>query len=56
MQQRKMMYAQRSQQYEIKWADGKVTRENLVATLYPRVLFTFSDIVVFVSKELRYIL
>jgi len=43
-----------SQQDEIKWADGNVTREKLIATLYPRVLFTFSDIVVFVSKELRY--
>ena len=49
-----MLYAQRLQQNEIKWADGKATREKLVATLYPRVLFTFSDIVVFVSKELRY--
>ena len=53
MQQLTMLYAQRSQQDEIEWADRNVTREKLVATLYPRVLFTLSDIVVFVSKELR---
>jgi len=51
---RTMLHAERTQQAKILWANGNVTREKLVATLYPRVLFTFSDIVVFVSKELRY--
>jgi energy-coupling factor transporter ATP-binding protein EcfA2 len=45
--------AQHAEKFEISWAD-KTSREKLVSTLYPRSLFTFSDVVVFVSKEHRY--
>jgi hypothetical protein len=46
--------AQHAEKFEISWADNKTSREKLVSTLYPRILFTFSDVVVFVSKEHRY--
>ena len=41
---------------EITWADSKVkrSREYAVTHLYPRLLYTFSDIVVFVLKNPRY--
>lgn len=41
-----------SSQREICWASPeKSSRQFLVTNLYPRVLYTFSDVVVFVLKE-----
>ena len=42
---------------EIKWADTNVkrSREYAVTNLYPRLLYTFSDVVVFVLKNPRYV-
>lgn len=41
---------------EINWADSQHTRsrEFAVTNLYPRLLYTFSDVVVFVLKNPRY--
>jgi hypothetical protein len=41
---------------DITWVDAKDkdrSREWVVEKLYPRVLFTFSDVVVFVSRNFR---
>lgn len=45
-----------STEREILWADTpeKQTREFAVTQLYPRLLYTFSDVVVFVLKNPRY--
>lgn len=41
---------------ELTWADSQSTRsrEFAVANLYPRLLYTFSDVIVFVLKNPRY--
>jgi len=43
--------------HKLNWADGKERskREYAVLHLYPRLLYTFSDVVVFVSKNARYV-
>ncbi len=55
--ERKAMRAQHTSEREILWADkpAKQSREFAVTNLYPRLLFTFSDVVVFVLKEARYV-
>ena len=47
-----------SSERELAWADTamKQTREFAVANLYPRLLYTFSDVIVFVVKNPRYVL
>ncbi|KAK6535567.1 hypothetical protein TWF694_002021 [Orbilia ellipsospora] len=42
-----------SSERELKWANSDMTRrrEFVVSELYPRILYTFSDVVVFVIKE-----
>lgn len=42
---------------ELHWADGPRTRsrEFAVTNLYPRVLYTFSDVIVFVLRNPRYV-
>jgi len=42
---------------ELEWADKpeKRTREFVVRQLYPRILYTFSDVVLFVLRNARYI-
>jgi hypothetical protein len=38
----------------IKWAEGvQISRAWMVKTFYPRILFTFSDVVLYVSKNFR---
>lgn len=46
---------QHTSERELLWADkpNKQSREFAVAHLYPRLLFTFSDVVVFVLREAR---
>lgn len=46
-----------SSEREITWAttSEKQTREFAVTQLYPRLLYTFSDVVVFVLKNPRYV-
>lgn len=43
------------QRNEIQWAKSShtQTREYAVTTLFPRILYTFSDVVVFVLREVR---
>lgn len=43
---------------EINWADGPRarSREFAVTNLYPRVLYTFSDVIVFVLRNPRYVI
>ena len=45
------MHDAQNDEVEIKWAGEATTREGIVEKLYPRILFTFSDTVVFVSTE-----
>jgi hypothetical protein len=46
---------QHTSEREITWADNTVkrSREFAVTHLYPRLLYTFSDVIVFVLKEPR---
>ncbi|KAK6342107.1 hypothetical protein TWF730_001585 [Orbilia blumenaviensis] len=46
---------QQSSDRELKWATTEMTRrrEYIVAELYPRILYTFSDTVVFVLREVN---
>lgn len=41
---------------QLKWADTpeKQTRAHAVSQLYPRILYTFSDVIVFVLKDSKY--
>jgi energy-coupling factor transporter ATP-binding protein EcfA2 len=43
---------------EVLWADSPRTRSRdfVVANLYPRLLYTFSDVIVFVLKNPRYVI
>lgn len=54
--QKKLRKKHHSSQREITWAttDDKKTRQFVVKNLYPRLLYTFSDVVVFVLKNPRY--
>lgn len=49
---RRIYYKKRS----IRWAEGpqKSKREFVVTQLYPRILYTFSDVIVFVLRNARY--
>lgn len=42
---------------KISWADiaKRQSREYAVGTLFPRILYTFSDVVVFTLREVRYV-
>ena len=53
--ERKMQRAQHTSEREITWADtnAKRSREFAVTHLYPRLLYTFSDVIVFVLKNPR---
>lgn len=55
--QRKIRKKHHSSQREITWAntEEKRSRQFAVMNLYPRLLYTFSDVVVFVLKNARYI-
>lgn len=47
--------SQRFQELKIKWAKGdQACRGWMVNHLYPRVLFTFSDVVCYVTRNFRY--
>ena len=54
--QKRLRKKHHSSQREITWAttDDKKTRQFVVKNLYPRLLYTFSDVVVFVLKNPRY--
>lgn len=53
--ERKLRDIQHTSEREITWADtsAKMSREYAVTHLYPRLLYTFSDVIVFVLKEPR---
>jgi hypothetical protein len=53
--ERKLRDIQHTSEREITWADTTVkkSREFAVTHLYPRLLYTFSDAIVFVLKEPR---
>jgi hypothetical protein len=53
--ERKLRDIQHTSEREITWADttAKKSREFAVTNLYPRLLYTFSDVIVFVLKEPR---
>ena len=53
--EKKVLKAQHTSEREITWADttAKRSREFAVTHLYPRLLYTFSDVVVFVLKNPR---
>ena len=53
--ERKVQKIHHTSEREITWADtnAKRSREFIVAHLYPRLLYTFSDVVVFVLKNPR---
>lgn len=53
--QKKVQRAQHTSEREITWADNNVkkSREFAVTQLYPRLLYTFSDVIVFVLKNPR---
>ncbi len=53
--EKKVQKAQHTSEREITWADtnAKRSREFAVTNLYPRLLYTFSDVVVFVLKNPR---
>ena len=53
--ERTVRRTQHTSEREIQWADTAVkqTREFAVTNLYPRLLYTFSDAVVFVLKNPR---
>ena len=55
--ERKVARIQHTSEREITWADShaKRSREFAVTHLYPRLLYTFSDVIVFVLKNPRYI-
>lgn len=54
--ERKVQRLHHTSEREITWADtnAKRSREFAVTHLYPRLLYTFSDVVVFVLKNPRY--
>ena len=54
--QRRLRKKHHSSQREITWAntEEKRSRQFAVTNLYPRLLYTFSDVVVFVLKNARY--
>ena len=54
--ERKITRIQHTSEREITWATthNKRSREYAVTHLYPRLLYTFSDVVVFVLKNPRY--
>jgi len=54
--ERKVTRMQHTSEREITWADTttKRSREFAVTHLYPRLLYTFSDVIVFVLKNPRY--
>lgn len=56
--ERKARKTQHTSERDITWADTpkKRSREFAVTHLYPRLLYTFSDVVVFVLKNPRYVL
>jgi energy-coupling factor transporter ATP-binding protein EcfA2 len=56
--EKKARRTQHTSEREITWADtpAKRSREFAVTHLYPRLLYTFSDVVVFVLKNPRYLL
>jgi len=46
--------SQRFREIRLKWAHGELkTRQWIVKQFFPRVLFTFSDVVVYVTKNFR---
>ena len=53
--EKKVQRAQHTSEREITWADSnaKKSREFAVTQLYPRLLYTFSDVIVFVLKNPR---
>ena len=53
--EKKVQRAQHTSEREITWADSnaKRSREFAVTQLYPRLLYTFSDVIVFVLKNPR---
>ena len=53
--ERKVQRAQHTSEREVTWADSnaKRSREFAVTQLYPRLLYTFSDVIVFVLKNPR---
>jgi hypothetical protein len=53
--ERRIRNLQHTSEREISWADtpAKMSREFAVTHLYPRLLYTFSDVVVFVLKNPR---
>jgi hypothetical protein len=55
--ERKLRDIQHTSEREITWADTTVkkSREFAVTHLYPRLLYTFSDVIVFVLKEPRWV-
>ena len=55
--EKKMQKMHHTSEREILWADTteKRSREFAVTHLYPRLLYTFSDVVVFVLKNARYV-
>jgi len=55
--QKKLRMLHHSSKREVVWANNaeRRTREFVVTNLYPRLLFTFSDVIVFVSKNARVI-
>ena len=56
--EKKARRTQHTSEKESAWADkpAKQSREFAVTHLYPRLLFTFSDVVVFVPKEARWVM
>ena len=56
--EKKVQRAQHTSEREITWADtnAKRSREFTVTHLYPRLLYTFSDVIVFVLKNPRSVL
>lgn len=53
--ERKVQKLHHTSERDITWADtnAKRSREYMVTNLYPRLLYTFSDVVVFVLKNPR---
>jgi len=54
--QKKLWRLSRSQQRQLAWADSpeKEKRQYAVTEFYPRLLYTFSDVVVFVLQNAKY--